>query len=132
MGLEVPKNNWYKADECNPEDKWQPSIHMPKEVVRIFLRVTDVRVEKLQNISIEGIKAEGVDRKNIRGCSCAWKTETCMAEPCANRDSHEYLCWADSFAELWNNTVKKSDLEKYGWNANPWVWVFEFERVNIK
>lgn len=92
---------------------WQPSIHMPKEAARIFLRVTDVRVERLQNIDGYGILAEGVDNGNSNPTmEKRWENMQRMA-----------------YSELWNSTVKKSDLDKYGWSANPWVWVIEFERV---
>lgn len=90
---------WYKADE-KPELQnilWHPSIHMPKEAARIFLRVTDVQVERLQEIDDDGIVAEGL----------------------------EIGCYFD---ELWDSTIKPADRERYGWAANPWVWVICFER----
>ena len=90
----------YKAtDLVNTKPKWKPSIHMPKEAARIFLRVTKVKVERLQDIDDDGVVAEGLE----------------IGAP---------------FDELWNSTVKKSDFDKYGWNANPWVWVIEFERIS--
>ena len=54
-------------------DRWRPSIHMPKEAARLFLRVTDVRAERLQAITIEDIQKEGLMRENVRssGCTCA-------------------------------------------------------------
>ena len=79
--------------------KWRPSIHMPKEAARIFLRVTDVRVERLQEIDGAGIKAEGTSGKH-------------------------------GFSALWDSTIKPTDLDRYGWAANPWVWVIEFERIS--
>lgn len=88
--------------------KWQPSIHMPKEAARIFLRVTNVRVERLQEITSKQICKEGVE----------------VEEPYVlNGEEKRY-----AFSRLWDSTVKKSDLDRYGWNANPWVWVIEFER----
>lgn len=78
--------------------KWRPSIHMPKEAARLFLRVTDVCVERLQDIDDAGVVSEGM---NI----------------------------GDPFDELWDSTIKPADLPLYGWDANPWVWVIEFERV---
>lgn len=113
-------------------DRWRPSIHMPKEAARLFLRVTDVRAERLQAITIEDIQKEGLMRENVRssGCTCAWATDGCMDEPCSNRDSYEWLCWATPFQRLWDSTVKATDRDQYGWSANPWVWVIEFERVS--
>jgi hypothetical protein len=88
--------------------KWKPSIHMPKEAARIFLKVTDVRVERLQDITEEQ----------------AYKEGTTLPSPRAN--------YVNSFISLWNSTVKNQDIDKYGWEANPWVWVIEFERVEVE
>lgn len=91
---------------------WRPSIHMPREAARIFLRVTDVRCERLQEISIADIKREGVVVPKID----------------VPEVSDEAYLWF-AFQVLWDSTVKKADVEKYGWNANPWVWVYGFELV---
>ena len=104
----------YKADgvdikaECLPgeNNRWYPSIHMPKEAARIWLKVTDVRVERLQDITEIQAQAEGCNSGLLTG-------------PCNARGQ---------FENLWNRTIKKSDLDIYGWKANPWVWVIEFER----
>lgn len=92
---------------------WRPSIHMPKEAARIWLKVTDVRVERLHEITEDGAKAEGANWKN--GQNVGWEEKM-------NRTAIE------RFAEIWNSTIKKSDLDRYSWQANPWVWVIEFER----
>ncbi len=89
--------------------KWSPSIHMPKAAARIFLKVKDVRVERLQDMTETDAMKEGL-------------TEESLLE---GGEKLPALCW---FPRLWNSTIKKADLEKYGWNANPWVWVIEFER----
>ena len=102
---------WYKADDKEFLSKcknWKPSIHMPKEAARIWLKVTDVRVERLQNIDIDGIRNEGLSSMAVH----AGDTEIALKE----------------WAILWNSTIKKSDIDRYGWDANPWVWVIEFER----
>lgn len=88
--------------------KWKPSIHMPKGAARIWLRVTDVRVERLQEITSEQIGREGVEVEYPH---------------VLNGEEKRY-----AFSTLWNSTIKKSDLDCYGWDANPWVWVIEFER----
>lgn len=102
---------WYKADDNSwiPEGlHWHPSIHMPKEAARIWLKVTDVQVERLQDITSEQIYREGAE----------------VEEPFVlNGEEKRY-----AFSVLWNSTIKKSDLDRYGWAANPWVWVIEFER----
>lgn len=129
----------YKADYSNNEKfyrdgkevsiKWRPSIHMPREAARIFLRVTDVRVERLHEITVEGMQMEGVTRRCLPGgCPCAWKREGCMDRPCPGRDSYEYKCWVLPFIEAWDSTIRPGILARYGWGGNPWVWVIEFER----
>lgn len=95
------------------EIKWKPSIHMPKEAARIWLKVTDVRVERLQEITEDGAKAEGANFKNGKNVGFEEKM---------NRTAIE------RFAEIWNSTIKKADLDRYGWDASPWVWVIEFEQ----
>ena len=88
-------------------EKWHPSIHMPKGAARIWLKVTDVRVERLQEITIDGIRNEGISSMAVH----AGDMEIALKE----------------WELLWNSTIKKSDLDRYGWDANPWVWVIAFE-----
>lgn len=111
------KNRYvYRADEVaedgfkNEAHIWHPSIHMPKEAARIWLRVTDVRAERLQDITGKSVLREGINSH---------------VHPDADyfdRNQREV------FAELWNSTIKKTDIGRYDWDANPWVWVIEFER----
>lgn len=103
----------YSMVENNPD--WRPSIHMPKEAARIFLRVTDVRVERLQDITEEQAEKEGAI--NTIGFIHSYDNE--YAEK-----PHTAI---DDFFCIWDSTIKKTDLERYGWDANPWVWVIEFE-----
>lgn len=106
----------YKADRPDYPvipDHWHPSIHMPKEAARIFLRVTNVRVEKLQDITPEQIDAEGCKEYAYN----AKTGELLPSKP----------TW---FKMIWDSTIKKSNLSKYGWAANPFVWVIEFERID--
>ena len=105
-------------NEYPSDDTWHPSIHMPKEAARIFLKVTNVRVERLQEITDDGCIAEGVYPSPCRKCNATFGCDTCPDE-----GYHE----TDGFSELWNSTIKTSDLDRYGWNANPYVWVIEFE-----
>ena len=127
----------YKASvECPDAWKgtWHPSIHMPKEAARLFLRVTDVRAERLRDMTIEDFQKEGIKREeaHARGCHCQWATETCREEPCSNRDAYEYLCWAPQFRKMWDSTVDPFYLDLYAWSANPWVWVISFERISME
>lgn len=108
-------NGYYYYEDWQRDDiaditKWKPSIHMPKEAARIWLRVTDVRVERLQEISAESALAEGAD-KYIH----------------TNGGLDENMT-ITSFIGIWNSTIKKSDIDRYGWDANPYVWIIEFER----
>lgn len=109
---EAPKGYYYyedwQKDDIADVTKWKPSIHMPKEAARIWLKVTDVRVERLQDITSEQIGREGVEVEYPH---------------VLNGEEKRY-----AFSTLWNNTIKKSDIDRYGWDANPWVWVIEFER----
>lgn len=96
---------------------WRPSIHMPKEAARIWLRVTDVRAERLQE------------------CGEGWCSDIEKEGIVTPQDAILYIsddAFHDAlrmeFQKNWDSTIKKSDIERYGWNANPWVWVIEFER----
>ena len=101
----MPKIHYKTDGEDLFRVKWRPSIHMPKEAARIFLKVEDVRLKRLQDITQPEAKAEG--------CAVGeWGLEPII-----------------EFSKLWNSTIKKSDLDTYGWDANPWVWVIEFERI---
>lgn len=112
---------------------WRPSIHMPREAARIFLRVKSVRAERLQHISSGDVLREGIKPEDFQGkCKCAWENEGCMDRPCANRDGYIEMCHWMPFMRLWDKTVKGHDSTKYSWEANPWVWVIEFERISEK
>ncbi len=103
----------YKASIANSEDAdepWKPSIHMPKEAARIFLKVKSVRVERLQDINADGIRNEGLTSMAAH----AGDMEIALKE----------------WKILWNSTIKKEDLDTYGWDANPYVWVIEFEKCS--
>ena len=101
---------YYRDDgDLRPEGwrgKWRPSTQMPKEAARIWLKVTDVRVERLQDITSEQIGREGVEVEYPH---------------VLNGEEKRY-----AFSNLWNSTIKKSDIDRYGWDASPWVWVIEF------
>ena len=119
------------------EMKWHPSIHMPKEAARIWLKCTDVRVERLQEITEIGAKAEG--RRGYTKDGNLYKYAVTDDWWIDYHNKHKEIVtgtwWQDmprtakdAFSYLWNSTIKKSDLDLYGWNANPWVWTIEYER----
>ena len=82
--------------------RWHPSIHMPKEAARIWLRVTDVSAQRLQQLTEYDAYAEG-----------------CRTDDCGDKLL---------FQSIWDSTVNLADRKKYGWAANPWVWVIAFVR----
>lgn len=118
---------YYRADNKIPHCEWHPSIHMPKEAARIFLRVANVRVERLQDITEEQAIHEGIDPHMLLSNRAGTITEYRIPGTCDECPT----AWG-AFIHLWNSTVKKSDLAKYGWAANPWVWVIEFERIEVE
>ena len=101
----------YRADNYKFSDghkvKWKPSIHMPKEAARIFLKVTSVRMERLQEIM----------------CDPPGPHNQVVLEGCT------YGC---DFIATWNHTIPKKDVAIYGWDANPLVWVIEFEQMEVE
>ena len=106
---------------------YHPSIHMPKEAARIWLKVTNVRVERLRDMKPVDVINEGaypdcwdcLNTYGESGSQCCYGTE----EECSQCDE-VMMEWE----KLWTSTIKKSNLNRYGWDANPWVWVIEFER----
>lgn len=101
----IYKADWDNNAKKTERPKWTPSIHMPKEAARIFLRVTNVSVARLQDITEEQAKAEGAK-------------------------AHHCLDALNAFRVIWDSTLKsEKELNNYGWFANPWVWVIEFERT---
>ena len=108
---------FYRADgDLRPvswRGKWHPSLHMPKDAARIFLKVNDVRVERLDDMTVNDAIAEGINMDGL----------------VTNQGIIEYRVW-NRWNELWDSTIPKKDMDKYGSEANPWVWVIEFERIS--
>lgn len=105
---------WDSAPNDAEALKWRPSIHMPRWASRILLEITDVRVERLNAISEEDARAEGIIDG---GCLNCGEPEPCG---CANPEPDA----TDAFAYLWQSSYGQEN-----WNANPWVWVISFKRV---
>lgn len=105
-------NEWLKLKNLGISFKWKPSIHMPKEAARLFLRITDVRIERLQDITEEQAMQEGIEKMSTPNISGVGET------------------FIQGFGELWNSTIKKSELDKYGWHANPYVFVYRFNVIS--
>ena len=125
--------------------KWKPSIHMPKDAARLFLRVEDVKVERLQDITPENILSEGINieippickkeltEEEARKMSVLSEQE--RSEYIETIARHKYMGWLkyaddlfDEWKTIWNGTIKKSDIDRFGWDANPWVYVIKFKK----
>ena len=106
----------YEDSDGEPTVRWKPSLHMPRWASRITLEITEIRVERVQEITEEEAKAEGV-------LPCPHpisKDDECLD---CYLDAGEYSC---SFLNLWDQLYAKKGL---GVDANPWVWVIGFRRV---
>jgi hypothetical protein len=106
-----------EMDWSGKPNPWKPSIHLPKYCSRIFLQVTDVRAERLQDISQEDCKAEGVWPAPHRPAS----------EGCTPHENNSIMqdCYKCAFKTLWNSINAK----KCPWDSNPWVWVYSFKKI---
>ncbi|MEQ9887645.1 hypothetical protein ABRP55_13960 [Pectobacterium zantedeschiae] len=110
----------FTANGKNYPIKWVPSIHMPRHASRITLEITDVRMERLNDISEESGIAEGVARRHsdtYHGFYRDYENEG-YGQGCTFAN--------DSFRSLW-----KSIYGAESWEANPWVWVIEFKRMEV-
>ncbi len=101
----------YRADGEKPswvEDKWKPSIHMPRKLARIFLEIISTHAERVQDITEEDAKAEGAKAMHLDDLGQTWKTHK------------------RGFQSLWDSINEKRG---FGWDKNPWVWVVTFKKV---
>lgn len=103
----------YRAGFACPERiTWRPSIHMPKIAARIWLKVADVKVKRLQFMTTVDF----------------WKEGVVIRPEAYNDPDNVYWQLREQFADIWDATLKESDLALYCFHADPWVWVIEFER----
>lgn len=110
--------NWEAGCPCRDDagrSSWRPSIHMPRWASRIDLEITEVRVERLHEITGADVRAEGV---RCEGCPCEACGRTSQMCPATETDH------IGAFAELW---ARINGVES--WDADPWVWVVSFRRV---
>lgn len=119
QSFKVSEEEWKRlakydyTDECYISPYWTTY-----ETCRIWLKVTNVQVKRLRNITTEQAQSEGTEY----ACN-----EKCRSYPWCDSDV-VLKGGCECFSKLWNTTIKKSDIGRYGWEANPWVWVIEFER----
>ena len=115
----VPEHCYYTTNGIWDSDlTWKPSIFMPKEAARIFLKVTGVRVEKLQDITEEGAKAEG-----------AYKLAQSNPTKCVENKDVDNGSYLNGFKRVWFKTLPKYYKDYATFEGNPYVWVIEFQRV---
>ena len=112
MAFRADGEEFEDADGFLWEPKWTPAIHMKKEDARIWLEITGVRVEHLQQITEADAKAEGV-----QPWPCDHPRRSCADIGCNGPD---YLA---GFRHIWESTGGD-------WNANPWVWVIDFKTIS--
>jgi hypothetical protein len=120
-GLSFDGDGQYHWEPGQGPTRWRPSIFMPREAARIFLRVTNVRVERLQEITEDEARAEGIN----------WLDDACYENnrwsPTFNDpDSGGSPVFRDGFKALWDSLNLKRG---YGWDTNCWVWVIEFAKL---
>lgn len=110
----------YNIERIVPEPKWKPSIHMPRSFSRIKLRITDVRVERVQDITEEDAIAEGCTDGGCLNCGKSSWPNPCGCE----RPEPDHK---DAFYYLWRKLYgKRPGLDLH---SNPWVWVVKFEQI---
>lgn len=115
----------------NDEWTWKPSIHMPKVACRLFLQITSLRIERLQDITEDQAKDEGVIDCTFEGVNWTRYKDynsdpSGHGDPCV--DFPTVSTAKESFETLWT----KLNNTRAPWDSNPWVWVIEFQQCDIK
>lgn len=118
-GNKIIYKEWCERENIGTDDViWHPSIHMPKEAARIFLKVTNVSVERLQEITEDDAKQKGcIDNRGF------------IYSP-----DNSYIVVhsaREHFSKVWDSTISKKDINRYIWDVNPWVWVIKFEQIKL-
>ena len=129
----------YKADGGSAkeagyasEPKWRSPRYMPRATARLFLRITDVCVERLQDMAAADVRAEGIKAFTYNFCTfpCIPSTLTekhiCNSSGMFDDNSRWYREW---YADLWNKINGQKNRGAFKWDMNPFVWVYTFERV---
>lgn len=112
----IRENVWYRATRPDGSLRWKPSIFMPRWASRILLEITEVRVERVQDISSDDAEAEGVEWKPNPHGIWQWQGK--------NGRWHDYP--QDAYRDLWDTI---NEARGHSWQSNPWVWVLAFRRV---
>lgn len=124
MDIQFAPERYDMMRRAHRKPGWRPNENMPREAARIFLRVKDVRAERLKAIDAEQAKAEGI--------MCVSLGDGTVGYSIGLWDTTTFDGSVGAFAKLWDSTISQKDLPVYGWEANPWVWVIEFEQISRK
>ena len=120
---------WNAGDDCSIETKsaWNPAMYMPRLASRLTLEITGIRVKRLQDITIQDIRQEGIDiGTQCIDCMDMYGTPCCKDDEseCGILDEVRY-----EYSTLWDSLNAKRG---FPWSSNPWVWVIEFKKVEVK
>lgn len=126
------KRRIYKADYSLKEleffkesgMKWTPSIHMPSTASRIYLEVTDVYAQELQDITEEQALKEGVFKNSNGNYSYQREWDIHGHDKEWTESARDCFLWG-----CWNSTLDKKSYKFHNWQTNPYVWVVEFRRL---
>lgn len=115
-GMDTEGNLHLRSTECESKviGGWNPSIHMPRWASRITLEITEIRVQRVNDITDEDVLAEGCSKCKRTGAD----TEDCWM------DTSALAC---GFSQVWDSLYAKKGL---GWTENPWVWALTFRRIS--
>lgn len=123
--------NWYPDLISGTEGRWTPSIHMPRWASRITLEITGVRVERLNSISEADAKAEGLAEITKDGSLFKFGIPDRDGYPGTDDKGWPWTEWernpVNAYCKLWQSIYGADS-----WQANPWVWVVEFKRVEVE
>lgn len=103
---------------------WESPIRMPQKAARLFLWVTSLRIERLQDIDCAGAQKEGLQYYDSVCQDDSWHPT--FVDPDSGGEPSEIL----GFSRQWDKSLSASDRKLYGWDANPWVRVTEFEQIS--
>ncbi|MEK9646497.1 MAG: hypothetical protein VW547_13230 [Alphaproteobacteria bacterium] len=125
---------FYRADDGTTAPRWTPAIHMPRALSRIDLEVTAVRVERLQDITEEDARAEGVCRENVPAMLPSIAVLAAQAREVIHGTGHtsaDPTVWpvARDYRDLFMLAWTAINGERASWQSNPWVWAIDFKRV---
>lgn len=129
---EWTKHDWHNPNVDGPVDapRWKPSIHMPREAARIFLKITDIRVERLQDISEEDAKAEGLSCiTKDQGRTWKYGIPDSDGLPGNDNTGWDWQSWSVSPVEAFSLLWRKINGEN-SWAENPWIWAITFEKID--